>query len=60
VGQRAETGTRCRFHEGNEGGFSTHESCNRDYRAIEETIRRLLVGQPLGLRRASQARLPTV
>lgn len=30
------------FHEGNEGGFSSHESCNRDYRAIEATIRQLL------------------
>lgn len=30
------------FHEGNEGGFDTHESCNRDYHVIEGDIRRLV------------------
>src|SRR5579884_890550 len=29
------------FHEGNEGGFPNHESCHRDYRAIEDGVRRL-------------------
>jgi peroxiredoxin len=30
------------FHEGNQGAFDTHESCQRDYHVIEDTIRRLL------------------
>jgi peroxiredoxin len=30
------------FHEGAQGGFDSHESCNRDYRTIEATIQRLL------------------
>ncbi len=30
------------FHPGNQGGFDTHESCNRDYRTVDSTIQRLL------------------
>jgi thiol-disulfide isomerase/thioredoxin len=30
------------FHEGTQGGHATHESCNRDFRAIEAEIERLL------------------
>jgi len=30
------------FHEGNQGGFDTHESCQRDFHAIDSEIRRLL------------------
>jgi peroxiredoxin len=30
------------FHEGTQGGFAQHESCNRDYHAIEAEIVKLL------------------
>ena len=30
------------FHEGGEGAFEHHESCNRDFRAIDAEISRLL------------------
>jgi len=30
------------FHEGNQGSFATHESCQRDFRAIDSEIARLL------------------
>lgn len=30
------------FHEGNQGGFATHASCQRDFHTIDADIRRLL------------------
>lgn len=30
------------FHEGSQGGFATHESCNRDFHAIDKEIVKLL------------------
>ncbi len=30
------------FHEGSQGGFATHQSCNRDFHAIDAEIVKLL------------------
>ena len=33
------------FHEGTQGAFANHESCNRDYRIIDTKIVQLLIAR---------------